>query len=720
MLSASEIFQQLNPSQIDAVKHSTGPALVVAGPGSGKTRVLTHRIAYLVQEVGVPQSNILCVTFTNKAANEIKTRVSQLLVGGLNITRGGTSHDIQSSDSIDATTASTPITLSWSGTFHSICARILRKHGYLIGIPHDYVIYDTDDQQSIIKSIMKDFGVNPKQTNPNAVGATISSAKSELVSAGDYENYAHGFFQRTVAKIYPEYQKRLRDNNALDFDDLLVETINLYNTNPSIAQFYQQKFQYILIDEYQDTNKAQYELTKLWAQGHRNLFVVGDMSQAIYSFRGADFRNILNFQKDYPDAKIFNLEQNYRSTQTILDAATNLIKNNSTHIPLELWTQNGAGDKITQFTGGSDLEEGLFVIAKISEELLNGKEPLDIAVLYRTNAQSRNIEEHLIKANIPYKIVGGLRFYARKEIKDIIAYLRIIHNPKDSVSWERIINVPTRGIGQKSMEALRQNSWNLAEIENKTKLPIALWQELKETLSTVELLDQVLRDTSYMAWLEKNSKEEEFRAENIKELRSVATQFVNLSDFLENVALIESSDTPANEQRNAVTLMTVHASKGLEFPLVFIIGMEEGLFPHSRAMFEDSELEEERRLCYVAVTRAKERLILTNARMRMYFGNIQSNMPSRFLAEIPQELIDSFGVGSAGFVDRDVFRIGRSDVGGYDSVAGSRPYGKGPHRDNTRTNQHDNQGGHPTYNKTTTNDTFLEDLDLDRRNFSWD
>lgn len=618
----ADLFKRLNPQQIDAVKHLDGPALVVAGPGSGKTRVLTHRVAYLIREKDISELNILCVTFTNKAADEIKSRVSFLLAGKSEIAK-----------------------LPWSGTFHSICSKILRKDGVHVGIAPSYVIYDTDDSSDVIRGILKDFGIDSKRFHPKAVWQTISSAKSELVTAIDYEGYAQGYHQRTVAKIYPEYQKRLRDNNALDFDDLLFETVKLFDRNPSVLKKYQDQFKYILVDEYQDTNKAQYVLTKQLSNSHKNIFVVGDMSQAIYSFRGADFRNILNFQKDYPDAKIFNLEQNYRSTQNILDAAKNVIKNNSSHIALDLWTENKGGEKIVVFSGGTDREEVAFVVDEISNQIAQGKSFGDIAILYRTNAQSRAMEESLIKNNIPYRIFGGVRFYSRKEIKDIVAYLRVIHNPKDSVSWKRIINIPPRGIGQKSMEKLKNTKWDLEEIEKASKLPISKWVSDKESLSTLELMDEVLTDTGYIKWLDDGTEEALSRIENIKELKSVAALFVNLEDFLENVALIENTERPSDvTNTNSVTLMTVHSAKGLEFSAVFIIGMEEGLFPHSQSMGEVQELEEERRLCYVAITRAKEKVYLTNAKSRLYFGNIQANLPSRFLSEIPNELLEFKGI----------------------------------------------------------------------------
>ena len=644
--SNSELFEGLNPQQIEAVKHVNGPALVVAGPGSGKTRVLTHRVGYLILEENINEANILCVTFTNKAAGEIQHRIKGFL-GAENTLR-----------------------LTWGGTFHSICSRILRKDGYHTGIPPSFAIYDTDDQIAVIKGVMRDFGVDPKRTNPHAALGSISGAKSELISPREYESMARGYFQKTVSKLYFEYQKRLRRNDALDFDDLLVETVNLFTEVPSVLEKYQKFFLYILVDEYQDTNKAQYVLTKMLSGVHRNLYVVGDMAQAIYSFRGADYRNILNFQRDFPEAKIYNLEQNYRSTQVILDAAKNVIKNNTTHIPLDLWTQKDGGEKIISFTGASEKDEAEFISDKILDEISVGKGYRDIAVLYRTNAQSRNIEESFIRNNIPYRIVGGLRFYSRKEIKDVIAYLRVVHNPKDSVSWERIINVPPRGIGQKTAQSLKAGGWEISDIERKTSLPFSKWIEEKANYSTLELMDTVLEASRYIYWLNDGTEENKARIENVQELRSVAQQFIDLEDFLENVSLIESSDKPSSADLDAVTLMTIHASKGLEFPVVFLIGMEEGLFPHAQSMMDLSELEEERRLCYVAITRAMERVFLTLARSRLYFGNIQANLPSRFLGEIPQELIDYEGMYKQDFSPKKI-------------------------------------------------DDFMDGLDYDRRNFKW-
>ena len=617
----NQILDGLNDKQIEAVLHDKGPALVVAGPGSGKTKVLTNRIAYLITLRNVPHRNILCVTFTNKAAKEVQHRVESIL---------------------EKTTTRSD-RLVWGGTFHSICSKILRIDGGQIGIPSSFVIYDTDDQLSLIRHILKDFGVNTKQVNPNAVLASISDSKSELITPSEYASTAHGLFQKTVSRIYPEYQKRLRKNDALDFDDLLMEVVNLFSKEEGVLAKYQSIFHYILVDEYQDTNKAQYVITKLLAQKHKNLFVVGDMAQAIYSFRGADYRNILNFQRDYPEAKVYNLEQNYRSTQTILSAAKTMIKNNTSHIPLDLWTQREEDEKICLYTGLNEVDEASFVTNEIIDHISNGGDYNEVAVLYRTNAQSRTIEENLIKSNIPYRMVGGFRFYARKEVKDIISYLRVIHNVKDAVAWERIINTPTRGVGKKALEELKKTDWNIQEIERISKLPISSWLEKKKTLATMELMDEVLYTTKYIDWIDDGSDDALSRVENIKELRSVAANFNDLDEFLENVALIESTNKPASEEINGVTLMTVHASKGLEFPVVFIIGLEEGLFPHSRSLLELSELEEERRLCYVAITRAKDKVYLTQARSRLYFGRTESNAPSRFIKEIPQELIDHKG-----------------------------------------------------------------------------
>lgn len=641
---------ELNPQQLKAVRHVTGPALVVAGPGSGKTRVLTHRVAYLIKEHSITPDRILCVTFTNKASTEMKNRVEKLL------------------DAKDL--------LYWCGTFHAICVRILKKDGRQNGIAPNFLIYDTDDSEAIIKSLVKTMNLDPKKVNPKAVFETISSAKNELISPQQYHAYARGIFQKTVAQIYPKYQKLLADNNALDFDDLLVETVNLLKASLEVLDKYQRQFEFIMVDEYQDTNKAQYQITKLLAQKGQNLYVVGDMAQAIYSFRGADYRNILNFKSDYPNAKVYNLEQNYRSTQNILDIAKSVINNNQTHVPLNLWTEKSVGDTPFYFTAESEKDEANFICDEIKK---SNRAYKDFAVLYRTNAQSRSMEEALIRNAIPYRIYGGLKFYARKEIKDIVAYLRVIQNPKDTVSWERIINVPPRGIGDKAREVLKQNGWELNEITAKTKLPFSDWIKEAQTKSTLELMDEVIKEIEYLSYLTDGSEDGLSRVENIKELRSVASEFVSLEEFLENVALIESSDKPVRKNQPAqdfVSLMTIHSAKGLEFPVVFLVGMEEGLFPHAQSLGELAELEEERRLCYVAVTRAMEKLYFSNAGLRMYFGSIQSNPPSRFLGEIPKELLK-------------IIKTKKSPL--------------------------------PIKNKNLTKDIddFLGEMDSNRRNFSW-
>jgi len=599
---------KLNPKQIEAVNHFEGPALVLAGPGSGKTRVLTNRIVNLINEKKVLPNNILCVTFTNKAAREIKERIEKQL-GNENI-------------------------LSWIGTFHSICSRILRKEGHLVGVSKNFVIYDTSDQLSVVKEVMKSQNIDIKKVNPHAVLNAISSAKNELVDEKEYSRLTHSYFFKNVAKIYPAYQAKLRENNALDFDDIIFQTVVLFQKFDLVLEKYHENFKFILIDEYQDTNKAQYELSMLLSKKYQNLFVVGDMSQAIYSFRGADYRNILQLEKDFKKIRVYNLDQNYRSTKKILTGAVNVIKNNPSHIHLDLWTENEEGEEIDLFTGLSDFEESMYVCDSILRKVVLGLKFSDIAILYRTNAQSRNIEEFLIKNAIPYKIFGGVGFYARREIKDLVSYLKVLYNPKDSVSWERILNTPTRGVGDKTIEKIKESGFDLNLIDSKTKFPFSEMIQKSDLNSTLELLEEILEKTNYENWINDGTKEAESRIENIKELRSVASQFTLLSDFLENVSLIESSNKATGENLNAVTLMTVHSAKGLEFEHVYVIGMEEGLFPHSQSLMDPKELEEERRLMYVAITRAKSKLHLSNSKSRLYFGNIQMNMPSRFLVEI--------------------------------------------------------------------------------------
>jgi DNA helicase II / ATP-dependent DNA helicase PcrA len=602
------LLDSLNPIQQEAVKATDGPVLILAGAGSGKTRVLTYRVAYLIEEKKIAPDNILVLTFTNKSAGEMRTRILKLL-------------DLNPK-------ATQPI----MGTFHSFCAKVLRREGKVLGLPPGFSIYDEGDAIEAIKEAMSVLNLSPQKTSPHSVKSTISGAKNELISSTEYPQYARGYFQEQVAKIYIEYQKILERNHAVDFDDLMLLTIKLFQTEPSILTRYQIQFRYILIDEYQDTNPAQYLISKYLSNRHKNICVVGDASQSIYKFRGADFRNIVNFQKDYPTAKVFNLEQNYRSTQTILDAAHSVISKNKSHPVLKLWTDNEDGAKIEIFEGRNEVEEAQFVINTISEVIKQNtkstgdpSKPVesysDFAVLYRTNAQSRSMEEQFLKSGMPYKLIGGVSFYERKEIKDVLAYLRLLQNPEDSISKKRAEKIG-KGRLTKVFEIY-------SEISNNP-----------DVYSTLDLLDLILSRTGYLAFIDDNTEVGKGRVENVKELRSVAEEFPNLIDFLENVALVEAAEMPGKGlDSDAVTLMTLHSAKGLEFPIVFITGMEEGLFPHSRSMLDPQELEEERRLCYVGITRAKEKLYLTFTRQRLYFGQRTNNLVSRFLGDIPQKLV---------------------------------------------------------------------------------
>lgn len=605
-----DLFNELNPEQIEAVKHKEGPALVIAGPGSGKTRVLTHRAAYLISQ-GLPPENILLVTFTNKAATEMRSRVSELITHNPRIT-----------------------TLPWSGTFHSICSRVLRRDGKFLGLSPNFVIYDDSDGKSLIKKIIKDLELTEKKINPGAVLAAISGAKSELLDPDEYLSFSHGYFYQMVAQIYPKYQTGLRKANALDFDDLIGLTVKLFKENPPILSRYQKLFKHILVDEYQDTNKAQYVFAKLLSEKSKNLsaqadiFVVGDMSQAIYSFRGADYRNILNFERDFPQAKIYHLSQNYRSTPTIVEAARGVIANNLNHIPLDLWTKNKSGDKIKLYEAINEVDEASYIVKTILDEqsTLNS-----YAVLYRTNAQSRVVEEVLLHHGIPYILFGGTRFYERKEVKDVLALLRLLFNPNDFASFERVKKIGKKFAGK--------YLGLLTELQN---------DHLGTGKSTsLEILDLILKKSGYLDLFDLKNEEDLERLENIKELRSVATAFEDLVDFLENVQLVQEEYLVAEKGRlnqeakpNAVTLMTLHSAKGLEFPTVFMVGLEEGLFPHSRSLLDPGELEEERRLCYVGITRSMRQLHITYARSRFYFGAKQSGIISRFVSEIPEHLIE--------------------------------------------------------------------------------
>ena len=594
-----DLLADLNPIQQKAVCATEGPVLILAGAGSGKTRVLTYKVAYLIQEKGIHPENICVLTFTNKAAGEMMNRIRKLL----------TSHLINPSSHLPAP-SSQPI----MGTFHSFCARILRRDGGTLGLPPGFAIYDEGDALDAIKEAMGNLNIPIQKTSPSAVRAAISGAKNELISSLEYPQYARGFFQEIVAKIYLEYQKILEKNQALDFDDLLLMVIKLFQTDPRILTRYQIQFQYILIDEYQDTNPAQYLISKYLANRHKNICVVGDASQSIYSFRGADFRNIVNFQKDYPKTQVFNLEQNYRSTQAILDAAHAVISKNKSHPILKLWTDKKGGEKIEVAEVRNETEEAGFIISRLTTTLS------DFTVLYRTNAQSRVLEEQFLKNGVPYHLVGGVSFYQRKEIKDVLAYLRLLQNPADSVSLKRAEKIG-KGRLSKIMELYTEVSTNF------------------DSYSTLELLDLILSKSGYLAYIDDQTEVGKGRVENVKELRSVAEEFPDLTEFLENVALVEAADNPHKKATDCVTLMTLHSAKGLEFPSVFIVGMEEGLFPHSRAMLDVNELEEERRLMYVGITRAKEKLYLTYTRTRLYFGTRSNNLVSRFLADIPEHLI---------------------------------------------------------------------------------
>jgi len=605
MLGRSSILAHLNPPQQAAVTYGEGPLLILAGPGSGKTRALTHRAAYLIKEKQVPPENILLLTFTNKAADEMKIRLQKLLVPSVN-----------SVNSVNSAS------LPFAGTFHSFCARVLRRYGQAIGIPPGFTIYDTSDQKEAIRQTLRKLNFSEKKLAPTAVLKTISQAKNEMITATEYPQYARGPWQRDVAEIYLAYEKMLRQYQALDFDDLLLKTVQLFRSHPEVLANYQNQFQYILIDEYQDTNQAQYLLTRQLVGKWRNLCAVGDASQAIYGFRGANYRNLLTLQQDFVDLKTINLEQNYRSTQTILSAANAMIKKNASHPVLNLWTQNGAGDPVALYEARSEIDEADFIVNTVATQTLRQPSfsPADFAILYRTNAQSRTLEEAFLHAGLPYRLVGGTRFYDRKEIKDCLAYLKYWTNPQDKVAFKRI-----EQIGKRRAEKF-----------------LKFKEKQAPSLSTLKLLDKILQTTAYLELFDSQSETDLAKLENIKELRSVATQHPDLNNFLENVALVEQENgvDRVDQVNQGVTLMTAHAAKGTEFPIVFVVGLEEGLFPHSRSLLEKDKIEEERRLFYVAMTRAKSRLFLSYARRRLYFGQRTSNPLSRFVNDIPTDLLE--------------------------------------------------------------------------------
>lgn len=643
---SNHLLEGLNDAQKEAVKATDGPLLLMAGAGSGKTRVLTHRIAYLMAEKHVAPWNILAITFTNKAAREMRERVQAILGPG--------------ADDI------------WISTFHSMCVRILRRDIDRIGVNRNFSILDTSDQLSVIKNILKERNIDPKKFDPRSILGSISSAKNELIDAEEYTKTAGDFYDQVVSDVYTDYQKRLLKNQSLDFDDLIMMTIRLFERIPEVLEHYQRKFQYIHVDEYQDTNRAQYMLVKLLAQRFQNICVVGDSDQSIYRWRGADITNILSFEKDYPSSEVILLEQNYRSTKRILNAANTVIQNNSNRKPKNLWTENDEGTKIAYYRADNEFGEGQFVAGKIHQLHQSGKRKLsDFAILYRTNAQSRVIEETLLKSNIQYNIVGGTKFYDRKEIKDILAYLRLVANPDDDISFARIVNVPKRGIGATSIdkiaayaemndlsmfEALGQVDFiglsaRAANALDEFKQLIDQMTNMQDYLSVTELTEEILEKTGYREALKvEKTIEAQSRLENIDEFLSVTKNFEeqnedkSLVTFLTDLALvadIDKLDENEEEDQDAVILMTLHAAKGLEFPVVFLMGMEEGVFPHSRSLMEDAEMEEERRLAYVGITRAEEELYLSSAKMRTLFGRTNMNLESRFIREIPAELLDN-------------------------------------------------------------------------------
>jgi DNA helicase-2/ATP-dependent DNA helicase PcrA len=630
----------LNPSQREAVTHGEGPLLIFAGAGSGKTRVLTHRIARLIRG-GVWPRNILAVTFTNKAAGEMRARLNQLIGG-------------QSTREM------------WVGTFHAVCARLLRERGEAIGLSRDFVVFDDGDQVTLIRECLHQLNLDDRQYAPRACLSLISRAKERLIAPEDFPRSFSGVFEGVVARVYKLYQEKLALNRALDFDDLIGKAVRLLEERQDAREHYQSKFRHVLVDEYQDVNHAQYVLTRLLSDGTRNLCVVGDDDQSVYGWRGADVRIILAFERDYPDAKVVKLEQNYRSTQNILDAAWNVVRRNRGRKEKKLWTENIAGEEITLHEAPNEQEEAVFVAATIREGIkAAGRRYSDFVVLYRTNAQSRVFEEIFINYKIPYKIIGGLRFYERREIKDMLAYLRLVHNPYDTVSLRRVINVPARGIGAGTWQKIEERAalqnvslWDvvvdLSGIEGvrastrkavqEFAALVAFLRGKRGDLGVTRMVEEIIEHTGYVRELERErTLEAQSRIENVRELLTVTQQFEattedpSLATFLEQAALIADIDS-LEEEQDTVTLMTLHAAKGLEFPVVFLAGLEEGIFPHARSMQSDEEMEEERRLAYVGITRAKQELHLSFAARRTIFGNTQLNQVSRFVREVPEEL----------------------------------------------------------------------------------
>lgn len=667
---SEELVKGMNPQQAEAVKHTDGPLLIMAGAGSGKTRVLTHRVAYLMAAKQIAPWNILAITFTNKAAREMKDRIARLV--------GGVAEDI------------------WVSTFHSMCVRILRRDIDRIHFDRSFSILDASDQLTAIKQVLKELNLDPKKYEPRTLLGMISNHKNELRTAQDAAALVgNNPYERIISDVYTAYEKKLKQNNVLDFDDLIMKTIHLFQEAPDVLAFYQKKFKYIHVDEYQDTNRAQYTLVKQLASAHENLCVVGDSDQSIYRWRGADIANILTFEKDYPSAHVVLLEQNYRSTKRILEAANGVIQNNSSRKEKNLWTDNQEGEKLLLHVASDDRDEAFFIMNQMKELRLEGMEYGQMAVLYRTNAQSRGLEEMLLKSNIPYKMVGGTKFYERKEIKDVLAYLRLIANPNEDISFVRVVNEPKRGIGAATidklgdfadmqgvslMEAIRDIELSGIAPRTATKLTefrqlMVDLRQMADYLSISELVEEVLKKTGYEEMLKiEKTLEAESRLENLQEFLSVAQNFEKESDeqtlvaFLTDLTLVSDLDSLEEvDELHQVTLMTLHSAKGLEFPIVFLIGMEEGLFPHSRALNDEEEMEEERRLAYVGITRAEKRLYLTRAQSRMLYGRFQNNPESRFLHELPETLLERSGKAKKAMPWNPVESPGKLPVNGFSS-----------------------------------------------------
>lgn len=627
------LVDSLNDRQKEAVVNTDGPMLILAGAGSGKTKVLTTKVAYLIEEKNIDPNNILAITFTNKAAKEMKERIFKL--------EGNSAFYIQIS------------------TFHSFGLKILKENCELLGYEKNFTILDSDDSLSIIKKIMKELNIDANKYNPKAIKNVISNNKNEIIDPEKYSLYVNTDFDEIALEVYRKYEKSLKINNAVDFDDLLILPLKLFNNNPGVLQKYQEKYKYVFIDEYQDTNEPQYILSKMISAKYKNITVVGDADQAIFTWRGANYKNILNFEKDYKDAKVVLLEENYRSTKTILNAANNVIKNNKVRKEKNLWTQNEEGSKITYYKAFDEKDESNYVVNEIKKLIEKGVNPKDICVLYRANAQSRTVEEAFLTSNISYNIVGSYAFYNRKEIKDLIAYLKLIYNNKDDVSLLRVINYPKRGIGNKAIENLAIKSNVLDKslyevIDSGKELDFKnMIEEIKKEeshLTLTELIDMVLDKSGMKKSLEDEKLiEADIRLENLEEFKSIAKAMeinegiVSLEELLDKLALVSDVSEQKNDNEDKVTLMTMHAVKGLEYDYVFIVGVEEGLFPHSNSLESNDELEEERRLCYVAITRAKKKLYLINARSRILYGKVSSNVPSRFINEISDEYIETIG-----------------------------------------------------------------------------